>query len=415
MELDILNQILTTTVGSLFHKGPSVQSGLREVPSWINKPQQQTQQLARITPAAKHEKKKSSGDLTNNGNLQKEESLLFNSVDSGPSVQKGTDYTHNKSRSIDNSFDKRMSGSSFASLNTSSSSLQPVSRPEAENRSNYSSTTLNSSNSGQFNRQNLTSKPEPPSMERWIKKDGPQKLQDALTNLNLDLRTVKKVNLSAFTYEQLNTEKKNVKNELKNYDSYFAAIFKRTPEREEKEPMRPLYIYYKKIKQYIILNSDKIKASKNSDNAAKNSKTFKGPGLEKENRSTTGFPERKLETSFEVQLSRDTFKDRGTLNFGVGDRDDFEERHSRQTVSRGGQVNPQGSGLSQEHVRRQLEEYKNFRQLLREKLHSYQTEFTRNNNRKIKYHNDIAPVAEEYKRYKDIKHEINRLESLLSS
>ena len=55
MELDILNQILTTTVGSLFQKGPSQQSGLREVPSWINKPQQQTQQLARITPVNKHE------------------------------------------------------------------------------------------------------------------------------------------------------------------------------------------------------------------------------------------------------------------------------------------------------------------------------------------------------------------------
>jgi len=55
MELDILNQILTTTVGSLFHKGPSFQSGLREVPSWINKPQQQTQQLARVAPVTKHE------------------------------------------------------------------------------------------------------------------------------------------------------------------------------------------------------------------------------------------------------------------------------------------------------------------------------------------------------------------------
>lgn len=387
---------------------------MREVPSWINKPQQQTQQLARVAPVTKHEKKKSSGDLTNNGGLQKEESLLFNSVDSGPSVQKGVDYAHNKSRSIDNSFDKRMSGSSIASLNTSSSSLQAAGKIESENRSNYSSATLNNSHSGQFNRQNLSLKTsEPPSMERWIKKDGPQRLQDALTNLNLDLRTVKKVNLSAFTYEQLQAEKKNVKNELKNYDSYFAQMFKRAPEREEKEPMRPLYIYYKKIKQYIILNSDKIKANKSTDNAAaKNSKTFKGSGLEKENRSTTGFPERKLETSFEVQLSRDTFKDRGTFNLG----DDFEDRqHSRQTMSRG-QMNPGGgSGLSQEHIRRQLEEYKNFRQLLREKLHSYQTEFTKNNNRKIKYHNDIAPVAEEYKRYKDIKHEINRLESLLSS
>ena len=51
--------------------------------------------------------------------------------------------------------------------------------------------------------------------------------------------------------DQLNNEKKRVKNELKQYDSDFQNIFQRFPNKNEKEPMRPLYIYYKKLKQYI--------------------------------------------------------------------------------------------------------------------------------------------------------------------
>jgi len=62
MEYNILNEILTTTVGGLFHKGPVFQQGLRDVSSWVNKPQQQLQQqqqpLSRAQPVARHESKK---------------------------------------------------------------------------------------------------------------------------------------------------------------------------------------------------------------------------------------------------------------------------------------------------------------------------------------------------------------------
>jgi hypothetical protein len=42
--------------------------------------------------------------------------------------------------------------------------------------------------------------------------------------------------------------KMKVKNQLKNYDNNFKILFGRVPRREEKEPMRPLYVYYKKLK-----------------------------------------------------------------------------------------------------------------------------------------------------------------------
>lgn len=50
------------------------------------------------------------------------------------------------------------------------------------------------------------------------------------------------------------------------------------------------------------------------------------------------------------------------------------------------------------------------RAALRTKLDKYQKEFFRLHNRKIKYRNDIKPVADEFKRYKDLKDEIQSLE-----
>jgi hypothetical protein len=48
--------------------------------------------------------------------------------------------------------------------------------------------------------------------------------------------------------DELQNEKKKVKNELKVYDQDFINKFKRAPNRSEKEPMRNLYMYYKRLK-----------------------------------------------------------------------------------------------------------------------------------------------------------------------
>jgi hypothetical protein len=51
--------------------------------------------------------------------------------------------------------------------------------------------------------------------------------------------------------DELQLEKKKVKNELKYYDQAFQLRFSRLPNRNEKEPMRQIYMYYKRLKQYI--------------------------------------------------------------------------------------------------------------------------------------------------------------------
>mmetsp|Transcript_40359 Transcript_40359/g.35833 ORF Transcript_40359/g.35833 Transcript_40359/m.35833 type:complete len:85 (+) Transcript_40359:555-809(+) len=57
--------------------------------------------------------------------------------------------------------------------------------------------------------------------------------------------------MAQMDYKMLSREKKFVKDELKNYDTEFKKLFNREPSRDEKEPMRPLYVYYKRLKQYL--------------------------------------------------------------------------------------------------------------------------------------------------------------------
>ena len=129
--------------------------------------------------------------------------------------------------------------------------------------------------------------------------------------------------------ERLNNEKKKVKNELRNYDNDFNELFKYQPSSDEKQPFRPLYVYYKKLKEYI--------------------------------------------------------------------------------NKKGGSEN-----MSQEQVEKKIKEIKNERKELRERIQQYQKDFENTHNRKIRYARDIAPIDTEYKRYKDLKVELQRLEDLLN-
>ena len=54
--------------------------------------------------------------------------------------------------------------------------------------------------------------------------------------------------MTSYSLDELQNEKKKVKNELKVYDQEFINKFKRAPTRSEKEPMRNLYMYYKRLK-----------------------------------------------------------------------------------------------------------------------------------------------------------------------
>ena len=88
-------------------------------------------------------------------------------------------------------------------------------------------------------------------LSAWLMVEAKIKFQTACTKLGLDQAKIQGKHLNSFGNEELAREKKKVKNELKIYDQSFQQKFKRLPSRAEKEPMRHLYMYYKRLKQCI--------------------------------------------------------------------------------------------------------------------------------------------------------------------
>ena len=90
------------------------------------------------------------------------------------------------------------------------------------------------------------------SPNEWLKKNAIEILQRSVKNVGIELNlieTQEKAKLKNMGLRDLQDRKRKVKNELKFYDTSFESAFKRFPNRDEKEPMRPLYVYYKFLKQ----------------------------------------------------------------------------------------------------------------------------------------------------------------------
>lgn len=85
-------------------------------------------------------------------------------------------------------------------------------------------------------------------LKNWLKYESNKKYDESLLKLGLDASKIQGKHLVSFSLEELQNEKKRVKNELKVYDQEFIGKFKRAPNRSEKEPMRNLYMYYKRLK-----------------------------------------------------------------------------------------------------------------------------------------------------------------------
>lgn len=69
--------------------------------------------------------------------------------------------------------------------------------------------------------------------------------------------------------------------------------------------------------------------------------------------------------------------------------------------------------LSMGDVPRRISEIKQERKELRVKLDQFQKNFEQVHNRKIRYTKDVVPVQNEFKKYKDLKNDLARLEDML--
>eukprot|EP00743_Colponemidia_sp_Colp-15_P002689 GILK01002914.1.p1 GENE.GILK01002914.1~~GILK01002914.1.p1 ORF type:complete len:271 (-),score=54.77 GILK01002914.1:183-995(-) len=107
----------------------------------------------------------------------------------------------------------------------------------------------------------------------WIDKQAVVLLREAAARLHLDLDNVQKSEVSAWTFSELAEEKRKVKNELKTYDNTFKKSHQRLPSREEKEPMRPIYQYYRQVKQMLNIKQYEEREHTDGKPRGKSSKT----------------------------------------------------------------------------------------------------------------------------------------------
>lgn len=176
-------------------------------------------------------------------------------------------------------------------------------------------------------------------------------------------------------------EKKRVKNELKRYDTSFNNEYKRFPDRKEKEPMRPLYLYYKRLKQ-AILRAPKQEANYdhlNEPSKGQIQKNEKPGGPANPSPAGSGYNEKVLSG-----ITSSVQNNPGSSKGATG-----------------------GTAVEQKS---ELERLRKVRGELRIKLENYQDEFMRNHNRKIRYRQDIIPVENDYNYYKKLKIQIKQLE-----
>eukprot|EP01017_Pseudomicrothorax_dubius_P014701 TRINITY_DN1716_c0_g1_i1.p1 TRINITY_DN1716_c0_g1~~TRINITY_DN1716_c0_g1_i1.p1 ORF type:complete len:429 (-),score=87.42 TRINITY_DN1716_c0_g1_i1:1013-2299(-) len=273
----------------------------------------------------------------------------------------------------------------------------------------------------------------PLTVEEWIRGEAPRRLMESLEKLKLDQGRLARKDVDCLTFEELTSEKKRVKNELKQYDSAFETAFQRLPGRLEKEPMRPLYLYYKKLKQSIAKggHSTKETAVNSSMNSRKENNSSFGVAARTEgdrrgqqmmnNINLLNIGPAPSRTLTAQPVSNVIIKGKGAQTTATAslrtsnahdETDLFAGDKSKIIVTK---EDLAGINLTANEAHRRIAELKMHRSELRERLHRYQVDFTRTNNRKIKYHKDIAPVEKEYQRYKEIKVEITRLEAYLSA
>jgi hypothetical protein len=206
----------------------------------------------------------------------------------------------------------------------------------------------------------------PKSSGGWSAEESRRRLRDALARLDLAEDNIAHPNLRNMTKAQFGSEKRRVKQELKRYDSEFRRNFSRLPSHAEKEPMRPLYVYYRRVKTLIA--------------QAEQSK----PGVDRRNSVPSG--------------SDDEGTGRGNARESLATIADDEDRRGSSEIAA---------------IEARIQSLQNMKSSVRLKLQSFQEKFVVENQRKIRFHKDILPIEREYRMYKNVKEDIARLEAQL--
>lgn len=203
----------------------------------------------------------------------------------------------------------------------------------------------------------------------WTADEGRTRLRAALARLDLAEDQLAHPDLSRMNRADLSGEKRRVKQELKRYDTDFRRQFMRLPSHVEKEPMRPLYVYYRRLKT-MITQAEQQKGRRSSQGTLGNS------------------------------------DDEGTIS-RIGTRDSMGSLEG-DGLRRGSSAQDQVAALEA-----RIDSLQNEKGAVRAKLQAFQEKFVHEYNRKIRFHKDILPIEREYRMYKNLKDEIQRAEAQL--
>lgn len=204
----------------------------------------------------------------------------------------------------------------------------------------------------------------------WSHSEGSSRLRDALVRLDLGEDRVAHPNLNKMNKHELGSEKRRVKQELKRYDAEFKKQFSRLPSHSEKESMRPLYVYYRRLKTLITQAEQQGKAGQRRPGGSDDELKL-GP-----RESLTTIPD--------------------------------SEETPRQGGRRVANLEDQVAALEA-----RIDSLQTEKSAVRAKLQSFQEKFVTENNRKIRFHKDILPIEREYRMYKNLKEEILKAETQL--
>mmetsp|Transcript_42584 Transcript_42584/g.76942 ORF Transcript_42584/g.76942 Transcript_42584/m.76942 type:complete len:279 (-) Transcript_42584:160-996(-) len=199
----------------------------------------------------------------------------------------------------------------------------------------------------------------------WSVEERKQRLQLALKRLDLNEELLVTKKIVKMSRSELSHEKKRVKQELKKYDTDWRRQFKVLPNHAQKEVMRPLYIYYRKLKQALGSAESAIRGA-GDDSDDDNPEQPDDDGTSPKNLRSGKNKGRRGEIENQIAI--------------------LEARVNTLHPEKG---------------------------MVRTKLREFQERFVIEHHRKIKFHKDILPIEREYRMYKNIKDEIAKVEGQL--
>ena len=180
--------------------------------------------------------------------------------------------------------------------------------------------------------------------------------------------------MSQMAVKELEDEKTFIKYELKKFDDILGEELGRALKKADKEPMRPLYSRYHEIKNLLATG---VQQNNSANEEAAHTDTDGGILQDASNKAST------------ATVSKFT--------------SDAAQRLPVQQVA--------AQAEAKEKPQVSYQQLKQEKRTLQQKLHQYESEFFKKHGRKMKHHEDIAPVQHEYTEYKRLKGVLSSMEA----